>query len=79
MWVPARPSRKVFATVLRVKNQEASAMLSFVTGGQKVAVQKLGCRDSGTCGLAWGHRAAGLFQRCWNKVGNGLEFNHLKV
>lgn len=51
------------------------AMLSFVMGGEEVTAtkQKLGCRGSGNTGLSCGHHAAGLFQRCWNKAGNGLE------
>lgn len=73
MWGPARPARRVFERVLHVKSHEA--MLSFVMRGQKVTAtqQKLGCGGSGNSGLSWGHHAAGLFQRCWNKAGNGLQ------
>lgn len=38
MWVPARPARKVFATVLHVKNHET--MLPFVIRGGKVTATK---------------------------------------
>lgn len=40
MWVPARSARKIFATVLHVKQYEAYTMLSFVMGREKVTATK---------------------------------------